>query len=74
MRAGAALTKNSFGDGTAYYIASGSSEEFCIDFYTELIRKYEIHQAIPTELPTACTFQREKRRRRGAKTLYLFRI
>ena len=66
----AALTKNSFGDGTAYYIASGSSEEFCIDFYTELIRKYEIHQAIPTELPYGVTVSKREAAAPGAKTLY----
>lgn len=66
----AALTKNSFGDGTAYYIASGSSEDFYMDFYTDLIKKYDIPRAIPTELPYGVTVSVREGLTSDAKTLY----
>lgn len=61
-----ALTKNSFGKGFAYYIASKNEEDFLKDFYKNIVEEYGIRKAINTELPYGVTVSK----RCGEKTLY----
>ena len=46
-----ALTKNTFGDGTAYYIAARTESDFLRDFYGDRIRELGIHTAVDGDLP-----------------------
>lgn len=45
------LTKNHFGEGTAYYIAAELEDSFYEDFYKNLIQENNIDRAINCELP-----------------------
>lgn len=51
----AALTRNSFGKGTAYYIAARTDLQFLRDFYTGLITLLSVPRALPTQLPEGVT-------------------
>ena len=45
-----ALTRNSFGEGNAYYIASRNEDKFNFDFFSELIKEIGVERNIETEL------------------------
>lgn len=50
-----ALTENSYGKGTAYYIASRNESQFLDDFYTDMICKHKIERSIDVSLPEGIT-------------------
>ena len=47
----AAVTRNVFGSGEAYYIAARTDADFLHDFYSERIEALHIARALDTELP-----------------------
>ncbi|MDM5340288.1 beta-galactosidase [Fictibacillus enclensis] len=51
------LTCNKFGQGTAYYVASGNKESFNRDFFGRLVEKLGIKRVIDSELPEGVTAQ-----------------
>lgn len=51
----AALTKNAFGRGEAYYVAARTDADFLRDLYGELIDRLQISRALDTELPHGVT-------------------
>ena len=53
----AACTVNSFGDGTAYYIASRNDDRFFSDFYGRLTADLDIARILDTDLPEGVTVQ-----------------
>ena len=64
----AAVTKNAFGDGAAYYIAARTDVDFLRDFYSEQIDTLGIARALDTELPYGVTAHD----RRGADGRIIF--
>ena len=52
-----ALTCNTFGDGTAYYIAARAGGDFLQVFYGALAKKLGLRRALAAELPTGVTAQ-----------------
>lgn len=63
-----ALTKHSFGKGTAYYIASRNDESFQKDFYRNLADEYNIRRGLDTELPYGVTVA--KRQDEAGRAVY----
>lgn len=63
-----ALTRHSFGQGTAYYQAAAMGPVFLRDFYAALTEELGLHQALGQELPAGLTVQR----RASASHDYLF--
>ena len=55
-----ALTKNSYGDGKAYYIASRMDEEFNKDFFKDLIEEIGIKRNLDVELPFGVTVSKRE--------------
>jgi len=49
------LTRNSFGQGQAYYIAARTEQQFLDDFYTALTNDLGIHRVIDADLPEGVT-------------------
>lgn len=45
------LAKNSYGNGSAYYIAAEVDESFYLDLYTEIMEELNITKAMDTKLP-----------------------
>ena len=52
-----ALTRNSYGDGTAYYVASRNESSLLNDLYRALIDQLGIHRVLETDLPRGVTAQ-----------------
>lgn len=52
-----ALTKNSFGKGSAYYIAFRNNQDFEADFYGHLIEEQKLLRALDADLPEGVTAQ-----------------
>ena len=52
-----ALTVNTYGQGSAYYIASRNEEAFMSDFYKGIIRNLEIRPVLDANLPEGVTAQ-----------------
>lgn len=55
-----ALLKNKYGQGSAYYIAFRSEEDFLTDFYSEIIKGAEIPCALDLKLPEGVTAHTRK--------------
>ncbi|WP_195986715.1 beta-galactosidase [Clostridium sp. D53t1_180928_C8] len=64
-----ALTRNSFGAGNAYYIASRNEDKFNFDFFNELIKEIGVERNIETELEDGVTVT--KRESNGVKYLFV---
>ena len=64
-----ALTRNSFGEGNAYYIASRNEDKFNFDFFSELIKEIGVERNIETELEDGVTVT--KRESNGVKYLFV---
>jgi beta-galactosidase len=52
------LTRNTFGQGTAYYLAARTRDNFLADFYRRLIADAGIDRVIEADLPAGVTAQR----------------
>lgn len=53
-----ALTRNTFGQGSAYYIATRTGPDFLQDFYTSLSARLGLRRALPSSLPVGVSAQR----------------
>jgi len=51
----ATVTKNSFGEGIAYYIAARIEVDFLIDFYDEIISRAKVKPSVDAVLPYGVT-------------------
>ena len=50
------LVKNSYGQGTAYYLAARAEDSFFVDFYQKLAKKLSLEKAVPCSvLPDGVT-------------------
>ena len=61
MADGPAVTKNAFGEGTAWYLASRMEDAFFLDFYGRLARELGIEPNCAGELPVGVTCQRRSK-------------
>ncbi len=52
-----ALTRNSYGDGEAYYLAARSDERMLDDFYGRICSRYELNGALSGTLPEGVSAQ-----------------
>jgi beta-galactosidase len=50
-----AITKNKYGDGTAYYIAFRSNEDFLIEFYNYFMKEHNVRKNLNATLPYGVT-------------------
>jgi len=55
-----ALTKNSFGAGTAFYLAAKMEMDFYRDFYAGLCERLDIHNPLQVDLPRGVSMQTRK--------------
>lgn len=63
-----ALSVNSYGDGSAYYIGFRSNSDFLTDFYKGLTQEISLKKALPIDLPAGVSVQT----RTDGKHKYLF--
>ncbi|MCL2865130.1 MAG: beta-galactosidase [Lachnospiraceae bacterium] len=64
----AAVTKNRFGSGVAYYIGSDAMQAFYDDFYGELLHAADVEPLVTGEIPKGIAINS----REGADGMYLF--
>lgn len=57
-----AFTRNHFGKGTAYYLASQPEQDFLDKFYHRLAQELCLPRAVPTQLPDGVTVSMRKNR------------
>ncbi|GAB6168364.1 beta-galactosidase [Clostridium carnis] len=56
----AAITKNKFGKGTAYYIASRTEKDFNKEFFNKIIKENSIQKNIDIDLPYGVTVSKRE--------------